>query len=323
MNPTDPYVARLIEVARAYYLDNRTQAEIARGLGISRSMVSRYLTSARALGIVQIKIAGADALPERQGASLIRQYSHLHDVMVAPTFSSEPDAQRAMIGRFAANYLMDMIRPNQTISLGCGRTLLAMVDALQKSESNGMVVVQAMGNIGHEAYKIDYNEIARRAAEALGGSVYYISAPAILGVGSGKANDFVAANRTLLDSLSLARRADIYIVGLGSLESDQLYARVGLVQQDELDDLKRRSAVGDICGRFFNLDGNELASVFDDRVVGIQLDDLRKAKLAIGAAAGPDKVAPLLGAIRGGFLNVIITDETTLEAVIKLDGSDK
>lgn len=319
VNLSDPYVMRLIEVARAYYLDNRTQAEIARGLGISRSMVSRYLTSARAMGIVQIKIAGTHTMSHRLSAVLAGRYPHLRDVIIAPTFSSEPEAQRAMIGRFAANYLADVIRSNQTLSLGCGRTLRAMVDALQKPAVNRVVVFQAMGSIGHEVHNIDYNEIARRAAEILGGQVFYLSAPAILGVGSVAAASLIAANSGLHYVLSRARRAHIYVVGVGSLETDQVYARAGLIGQEELDDLRERAAVGDICGRFFNLNGEEVISAFHDRIVGIELADLHSGQLAIGVAGGADKAAPLLGAIRGRFVNAIVTDEATAEKILELD----
>jgi deoxyribonucleoside regulator len=154
----------------------------------------------------------------------------------------------------------------------------------------------------------------------MGAQVHYVSAPAILGQGSGKASALVKANPTLEHALSLARRADVYVVGLGSLESDQLYARVGLIQQKELNDLKGH-AVGDICGRFFDLMGAEQRSAFDDRIVGVELEDLRCAHFSIGVAGGPDKVAPLLGALRGRLINVLVSDEQTVHSLLALDDS--
>lgn len=320
MKTIDPYIARLIEVARAYYLDNQTQADIARSLGISRSQVSRYLTTARELGIVEIRIVAPEESSNTLGNLLRQRYPHLKDVVVAPSFSDDPDAIRSMVGRTAANYLMEIVLPGQKLALGCGRTLKEMVGALQKRHIPNIVVVQAMGNIGHEAHHIDYNEIARQAADILGGKVFYLSAPAILGSGSG--HEFVQANPTLEFSLNMAKKADAYVVSLGSLESDMLYARVGLIRYEEIDEL-RGSAVGDICGRFFDLEGNILGSPFDERIVGIELEDLRKANYSIGVAGGEDKVAPLLGALRGGFINVIVSDERTLRQIIELDERDE
>jgi len=319
VNPLDPYVARLIEVARAYYLENQTQAEIARELGISRSMVSRYLTAAREMGIVQIKIAAPEQTARPLEATLRGRYPHLKQVIIAPTFSEEPEAQRAMIGRFAANYLVEVVQNGERLTLGCGRTLRAMVDALPKPAESCVAVMQAMGNLGHEAHKIDYNEIARRAAEVLGGQAYYVSAPAILGIGSGLAADFVAANAGLYYSLGLAKKSDIFVVGLGSMEIDHTYVRVGLIQEYEWEELKALDAVGDICGRFFDVRGRELHSPFHDRIVGIGLDDLRHAAWSIVVAGGEDKVAPLLGAVRGGFVNVVVSDEATIQHLLEMD----
>jgi deoxyribonucleoside regulator len=177
-----------------------------------------------------------------------------------------------------------------------------------------------MGSIGHEAHHIDYNEIARQAAEACGGQAHYVSAPAILG--SGTAAEFVAANPTLQYSLTLANSSDVYVVGLGTLESDQLYARVGLIRDHELNDLRGR-AVGDICGRFFDIDGKEQPTAFANRIVGIELERLRAASMSIGVAGGDDKVAPLLGALRGGYINALVSDEHTLQALLRLEDEDR
>lgn len=315
---SDPYIARLIEVARAYYLNDQTQAEIARSLGISRSQVSRYLSTARKLGLVEIRIVSPEAYDATLELALRARFPHLRSVVVAPSLSDDPDAVRTMIGRFAAKLLVSVLHPGCRLALGCGRTLRSMVEALPEARVPGMAVVQAMGNIGHEAHRIDYNEIARHAAEVLGGQVYYVSAPAILGNGSGSAADLVRANPPLDFALTTARRADVYVVGIGSIESDQLYVRSGLIQAAEFDDLRGR-AVGDICGRFFDLEGREQVSAFASRIIGVELADLQNASYAIGVAGGQDKVLPLLGALRGAFINAVVSDERTIQKILEVD----
>lgn len=317
VNISDEHMARLIEVARAYYLQNQTQAEIARGLGLSRSMVSRDLTMAREIGIVQIRIHDPRDTVDTIEQQLLELFPHLLDAVIAPSFSKEPEAMRAMIGRFAANYLVACLQAGQRLVLGCGRTLRALVDALPRQTVPDIEIVQAMGNIGHEAHGIDYNEIARQAAEALSGRVYYVSAPAILGKRAGKARDFIEANPGLRHSLSLARQADVLVVGLGSLESDQLYTQAGLIDPAELDMLRGR-AVGDICGRFFDRQGREIVTPFADRTIGIDLHDVRETQVRIGVAGGEDKVEPILGALRGEYINVLVSDEITVRRLIAL-----
>ncbi|MFQ3565473.1 MAG: sugar-binding transcriptional regulator [Aggregatilineales bacterium] len=316
MNLSDAYVARLIAIARAYYLDNATQADIARMFNLSRSMVSRDLTLAREIGIVEISIRDPRQRTPGYQDRLRNRFPQLIDAVIAPTFSEEPDALRATLGRFAANYLLAALKPGQRLALGCGRTLRAMIDSLPSKLIPAVEVVQAMGNIGHEAHGIDYNEIARQAANALGGRVYYLSAPAILGQRAGTARAFTEANPTLSHALALAKAADIYVVGLGSLESDQLYAQAGLIEPQELEAV-RDQAVGDICGHFFDLNGTPVFTPFHDRIVGITLEDLRHAAITIGVAGGLDKVEPLIGALRGGYINVVVSDERTIALLLE------
>jgi len=308
-------IARLVEIARAYYYENRTQSEIAASMGVTRSQISRYLKEARELGIVDIRIMMPGEQPGRLADQILQLFPHLEDVVIAPTYSAEIETTRSIVGRYAANYLSKVLQPGQCLGIGCGRTLRAMVNALQKHEVSDVCVVQAMGNIGHEAHGIDYNEIALQAARAFNARHHYISSPAILGNGSGKASELVMDNPTIKAALDLARHAQVYIVGLGSLESDQLYAQAGLIEQSALDDLRQR-AVGDICGRFFDLTGNEVLASFSERTVGIELGDLRNASLSIGVATGEDKIAPLLGALHGQWINVLICDEKTAQGIL-------
>ena len=180
------------------------------------------------------------------------------------------------------------------------------------------LLLQAMGNLGHEAHQIDYNEIARDAAETFSGRLIYMSAPAILGTGSGSAEEFITTNPMLAESLDQARDADIFVVGLGSMESDVVYTRVGLIKEEEFNDL-RGQVVGDICGRFFDINGVEKPSPFNDRLVGVNLADIHNGAFSIGVAGGPDKAAPLLGAIRGNHINALVSDEQTVHSILALD----
>ena len=314
----DPFISRIVEVARAYYLENRTQSEISSNLGISRSQVSRYLSKAREMGIVQTRIIAPDDQVSDLAQKITHRYPKLKDVIVAPVFDSDPEAVRSIIGRYAANYLSKIVQPGQKLALGCGRTLRSLVRSLPKRAIPDVVVVQAMGNLGHEAHQIDYNEIARDAAETFSGRLIYMSAPAILGTGSGSAEEFITTNPMLAESLDQARDADIFVVGLGSMESDVVYTRVGLIKEEEFNDL-RGQVVGDICGRFFDINGVEKPSPFNDRLVGVNLADIHNGAFSIGVAGGPDKAAPLLGAIRGNHINALVSDEQTVHSILALD----
>ena len=313
---------RLVEIARAYYLENRNQTEIAQEMGVTRSQVSRYLKEARELGIVQVRITVPGEQPRKQVAELQSLFPNLVTVVVAPIFSQDNESTQAIVGRYAANYLREVIRPGNRLVLGCGRTLRAMVDALQFKEVSNITVIQAMGNFGHEAHGIDYMEIAQAATKAFGAKLYYLSAPAILGKNGGTAKVMIDSNPTIREALDIARQGDICVVGLGSMESDQIYTRQGLVSEEELDEL-RGCAVGDICGRFYDRNGVEQIGSFSERTIGVNLNDIHNMKLRIGVACGPDKVMPIFGALKGDLINVLVTDEGTLRSILEIASRDQ
>lgn len=309
----------LVEVARAYYEANYTQQEIAQTLGLSRSQVSRYLSEARARGIVQIRIVDPEERANEIESALKRRFPALVDAVVVPVFSDLPDVILKAIGRACAEYLRDQITPGQRLCIGCGRTLRETINWMKPNGVDDLTVIQAMGALGHEAaLNIDYNELARAAGEALGARVYYLNAPAVLGAGT--AAELVAANPTIAQALRLARNADLYVVGLGSPAGDHLYVETGTVSAEDLAMVERCGAVGDICGRFFDIHGNVCPSPFEARVVGIELEDLRRARLSLAVAGGADKVRPLLGALRGGYINAVVTDRYTASQVLALAG---
>ena len=312
-------IDRLLEVARAYYVQNHNQHRIAQSLGISRSQVSRYLAKARQLNLVQVRVVAPGERAASLERALKRQFKCLKEAVVAAAFNLQPDPLRKTIGRACADYLSQRIQPGMRVCLGSGRTLFEAINAIHPRFVPDVSIVQAMGSVGHEAMNIDFGELTRAMGQAFGARVYYLTAPAILG--SGTAAALAAANPAIRESLQLARSADMAVVGIGSIESDLLFAQVGLIKDQEIDRLIRAGAVGDICARFFDRHGQEVPGPFSERVVGIQLADLRNNSLTIGVAGGSDKVVPLLGALRGGLLKVIITDEHTARSLLDLDQS--
>ena len=80
--------------------------------------------------------------------------------------------------------------------------------------------------------------------------------------------------------------------------------------------LRENGAVGDICLRFFNADGIPIKTPLNDRVIGMELEQLRNVRRSVGSAGGEKKLAAIRGAILGGFINVLITDSSTAEKLV-------
>lgn len=310
----------LAELARAYYELDLTQEQVASQFGISRSQVSRYLTEARRREIVQIRIVAPGSRDEAAEAELRARYPHLRELVVAAAFGAGAGTIRQTVARAAARLVDRLVKPGATVCSGAGRTLAALVDLLTPRPIRNVTVVQAMGNAGHQGLDIDYHAVAQRAAAAYDARALQINAPAIIGPGL-RAADLEAANPPIRAALLQARRADLHVLGIGSITGDQIYVETGLITPAELEQLAADGAVGDLCGNFFDIAGRPLGSPFGDRVVGIGLADLKRAPLVLGVGGGPEKVAAITGALNGRFVNALVTDEHTARGVLELSRS--
>ena len=219
---------------------------------------------------------------------------------MAPAFNLQPEQLRRTIARLGAHYLEQVVRPGLRICVGSGRTLYEVCKWLRPAKIPNINIVQAMGNVGHEAMDIDFNQMARAIASAFDAKVSFLNAPAILGSGSVK--DLIEANPMIDTALKMAHEADLYLFGVGSLTSDLIFTRTGIFNSQDLEQLQKAGSVGDICARFFDIHGVEIPSSFQERIVGITLDDLRSTALTIAVAGGADKTESLIGALNGRLI---------------------
>ncbi|HVN55898.1 MAG TPA: sugar-binding domain-containing protein [Anaerolineaceae bacterium] len=314
----DDKIELLLEVARAYYEQNYDQTRIAQSLGISRSQVSRYLTQARELNLVQVRVVAPNERVSTVEAALQERFGNLKDAIVVPAFNLQPEPLRKTIARAGAQYIDRVVEPGQRICVGSGRTLSEVFNWLHQKRVPNVTIVQAMGNIGHEAMDIDFNRMAHAAAVAFDASITLINAPAILG--SGSVRELTGANPSIAAALVQAQHADIYLFGVGSITSDMIFTRGGIFKPQDLEQLRQAGSVGNICARFYDIRGNEIHSSFEDRIVGITLDNLRSEALTISVAGGVDKVLPLIGALHGHLIKVLITDEMTADSILEYEG---
>ncbi len=108
------------------------------------------------------------------------------------------------------------------------------------------------------------------------------------------------------------------LVGIGALEPSTLLAASGnIFSQQELVQLREKGAVGDILLRFYDADGVPVITPLNDRVVSMRLEQLKQVDRSIGIAAGVRKLEAIRGALRGGWVNVIITDHFTARRLVE------
>ena len=308
-----PLLRLMTTVARLYDEQGLRQAEIADRLDLSQSRVSRLLKQAEKEGIVRITVA----VPQGFHADLEDRLQVLYGLREAVVVDCEhDDDQEALraIGAAAAAYLETTLTAGEVLGISSwSETLLAMLDNMHPQAQPGAeAVVQILGGSGNPAAEGHATRLTSRLAQLVGGEARFLPAPGVVGSRASRRalldDPFVASAMRWMEEITLA------IVGIGALMPSKLLAASGNVfTAEELQELEELGAVGDICLRFFDADGVPVASPLDERVIGLDLEQLQRPRRTLAAAGGPRKVAAIQGALRGRFVNVLITDRFTAE----------
>ena len=311
--PNDYSDDRLRLVARLYYLDGLGQSEVARFAKVSQAKVSRLLSLAKERGIVRITVADYDPR-RRELEEQVRARFGLENVVVIK--SSEgmdgSDLRRA-VGHFGAPVVDALIQPRDTVAMAGGRTIHELVHHLPEARNKSLTVVQAMGSVDSTVNIFDAQEVGRVVAQRLGGTFLSLNTPA-----------FIPEKRTRDALLELGQvrtvhetldRARVAMVGLGTL-GNSVFVERGTLDAAMIRELERAGAVGEVCGRFIDENGDECATGWRDRVIGVQVAQLRSIPHVIGVVSGNDRSAAILAAIKGNIIKGLVIDELGAAALL-------
>jgi DNA-binding transcriptional regulator LsrR (DeoR family) len=312
--PRDPEL--LAKAARMYFVEDRSQDDVAAILGTTRSNVSRMLKQARDLGIVEIRIVDP-AKRDHELELALRDRFGLVDVRVLEV-TPETDVLSG-VGRLAVRWLDETLRDGQVVALSWGQTLQAVVRGVDGLSRRDVEVVQLVGGLSALDSALTGQELVRELSERMGARHRYLHAPALFG--SAQALTMMLHEQAIADALDAAKAADIAVVGIGAAgvgSSGTLLDALGLSPAQRAD-FDASGAVGDVCARYFDLSGREVSSVVTERVLAVTLDDLRAIPTVAGVAAGREKALGILGALRGRIIDVLICDQVAARSVLSLD----
>ena len=312
---------RLIaKVARLYHRDGLRQKEITRRLNVHQSTVSRLLQRAEREGIVRIALSMPSGLhPELEDA--LQTTFGLREAIVVDSIDQEEQIVRDL-GAAAAFYVETTLRPKDVVGISSwSAALLAMVESMHPNpRAEGARVVQILGGIGNPGAEVHATQLTRRLANMIGGTAHLLPAPGA--VGSAEARRVMLRDRYVQEATALFQSVNVALVGIGAVEPSKLLASSGNVfSAQELKSLSASGAFGDICLRFFDADGTPVVTPLNDRVIAIELEDLKRADRVVGIAGGKRKTAAIRGALRGQWINVLITDRATAERLVRSAGN--
>lgn len=308
----------LANIANLYYEQHMTQAEIALEIGYSRSAVSRLLLEAHQRGIVEIRIH----YPLNRSVELerkLRDRFGLRDVYVLAKGTSSDERALRQLGRLGAACLDEVLTQESILGISWGTAIYEVSNALRAREWPRVRVVQMIGAAGRGDPLIDGPELARSLAQTLGADYFTLNAPLI--VDDPSIRQALTQESNIRETLGLASQADVALVGIGSVEPDiSSLVRAGYTQAKEMMAIKATGAVGDICACHYDKDGHILDIDINQRSIGVSLQTLsRPSCTVIGVAGGAGKATAILGALRGHFVDILVTDSMAAERILGLD----
>jgi deoxyribonucleoside regulator len=313
VRPRDDGRQLMAKVADLYYLRDLTQQEIADRLGLSRPTVSRLLQRARAEGVVRIEVNP----PEESHHDLARELEErfgLREAVVVTGRSESPTLTRRALGQAGARYLDRCLKGREVVGVSWGTTLNEVVHHVRPRPLR-TTVVPLVGGAGQVAPGVHANDLARRLAQAHGGEVHLLHAPAV--VASPEVQEALCSDPGIRRALDLARRAQVALVGVGALVPSSTLVQSGYFSVRELAALRERGAVGDVCTRPYTRDGLPVDEALQRRIVAVEFEDLRRIPTVVAVAGGLEKAEAILGLLRGDLVDVLVTDHLAARAVLR------
>lgn len=307
----------LAQVAHLYFEKGNDQSAIARRLRVSRSSVSRLLTQARKAGIVEIRIHYPLALVPELGQEFCKRFG-LKDALVLQAGHGDAFDAKLQAARLAARYLQDHIAADDIVAISRGSTLHATVEHFAPTPRHNITVVQLVGTLHANRAGQDDANLARALALKTGGEYYNLTAP--LFVENVETRRALMQESSILHVLDLAQQAKLALVGIGALDRQaSSIVRQKLLPGTQVEKLKKGHAVGEICSQYFNIDGEIVSTDLSERTIALELAALKKIPRVLAVATGTHKAKAILGALRGGYVGVMIMDDLTARLVLELD----
>jgi DNA-binding transcriptional regulator LsrR (DeoR family) len=312
---------RLINtILTLYYMEGVTQTEIAKRLGFSTAKVNRLLLQAREQGYVNITIR----TPFQQLFDIedrLKAVFGLQEAIVIPAVAESGSSPLNSLGAAAADFLLAHLRDGDVMGIGGGSAVNAVVQAIAPARSYQVEVVPLIGAVQGEITH-DVNYLATHLAERLGGKAYQLHAPAF--VESREHCESLKSMAPVKEILDIARRANVALFGVGMMDPEvSRFVQFTALSAEDMNKIANScGGVGDINAFVFDIEGRACAQEYADRVIGVSLAEIKSIPFRIGMAATAAKALPLYGALRGGYLHALITDETAARGILGLFEQD-
>lgn len=304
----------IIDASVLYYLEGKTQNEIAKALYLSRPKVSRLLKKARDLQIVDITINYQNDEFENLQSEMRRRFN-VSNVIISKTLTDETDTLRE-VGKAAAKELEMILADNLTIGISWGKHVRMMSSYLKKRPYQNLRIVELFGAISYDLDQMDMLSIGRSMSSKLNGRLYPLPSP--IYINDPLARKAIIETPLIKNTLNMIENCDVIVTGIGSLEASTLQTLWdNYVASDMKEQIVNNHGVGFILAHFFDENGHFLNIDVNDCVIGIRTETIKEKKI-IAIASGVDKARATMAALKGGLIDTLVSDEETIRLILKL-----
>ena len=299
----------IIKVAWKYYIEGMTQNEIAKALNLSRMKVIKYLDIAKANNIIQFKI-NLDKFDDMDLQTKIKRQYDLQDIYIVPAATQN---LLDSLTKAAAQYIEDRITSDTMINVGYGQAVSRTLGHLNISTKYKVTFVSLSGGV-----KFYIPTAIDSSADYYTNPNYnhYIM-PAPLVVSTKQLAEQLICERPIKKIFEMIPYSTITIIGIGAVNEQATIVKEGYLNTNEMEILKSMGAVGDLLSQFYDINGQVLDYKVHKQLVSTNIEVLKSLHHVVAVAGGLEKRDAIIGALRGGYIDVLITDEAVAKSLIE------
>lgn len=300
---------KLAYVAQKYYIEDQKQSDIARDLGVSRPLISRMLSEARELGIVEITIHEPGAREARLLERLQLSSSIRGGILVED--GANDDATNRLLSQGAVELLRQL--GVRRLGVGWGYLIGQLVSWLEENPQPNSTITDIcplVGNASIPARNYQSNENVRLMAQQMGATPHFLYLPAL--PESLEEKQLLCSTEVYRQIQQQWERLDTALVNIGDYPSSPDFA--SLVRYGNL--LQQQRACGRMLIYYFNEDGFIIQSE-QDFAIQIPIDILKRCPNIIGVCSANTSAKALRGALKSGFFTHIAARAELIKTLLE------
>jgi len=301
-------IDKLIKVAELYYYRKMSQKKISNILNVSPASVSRMLEDAINTGLIKFKIEKIISSYHKIERELEKKYKLEKAIVIKSPSNNEERYIKKMLGKTAGELFYKITEPCDKVGIGPGETILEMIGSLDENNTLGLQIIPLMGGWGLNQLKKETNKLVSTLASVLQCDYYLLLAPAI--VNSPEVKEILLNEPQIKQIVEMWKDINIAVFSIGPEVEYSIYPTISQGIYNNQNNIKG-GAVGDILGRIINEQGEEMELFFNQRMISIPLEQLKKIPKRLGIGGGQHKFRSVKAALDGGLINYLVTDYKT------------